>query len=164
MSPRPTGRVFGSDLIITRRFHAPIDDVWASITASERTALWFGRWQGEAGPGKAVWLQLLHEKGQPWTNVTIEDCAAPQRLVVVMKDDFGEWRLELTLAQVGETTELRLTQPLSEPALAGDIGPGWEYYLDMLVAAREGTATPSFADYYPSQKAYYLEKAQAAGG
>jgi hypothetical protein len=27
----------------------------------------------------------------------------------------------------------------------------------MLVAAREGKALPSFEDYYPSQKAHYLE-------
>jgi hypothetical protein len=26
-------------------------------------------------------------------------------------------------------------------------GPGWEYYLDMLVAARDGLPTPSFDDY-----------------
>jgi hypothetical protein len=27
----------------------------------------------------------------------------------------------------------------------------------MLVAARDGKALPSFEDYYPSQKAHYLE-------
>ncbi|MEI2296798.1 SRPBCC family protein [Ensifer sp. MJa1] len=159
MCPKPTGHVRGNDLILIRTFSAPIDGVWTSVTKSEKTALWFGRWEGEAGPGKTVRLQLLHEKGQPWTDVLIEDCEAPRRLVVVMKDDYGEWRIELTFTQTDDTTELRLVQRLSDPKLAGDVGPGWEYYLDMLVAAYAGKALPSFADYYPSQKAHYLEGA-----
>ncbi len=101
MSPKPTGHVSGNDLILTRTFHAPIADVWTSVTKSESTALWFGRWEGEAGPGKTVRLQLLHEKSQPWTDVLIEECAAPHRLVVVMKDDAGEWRIALTFTQTG---------------------------------------------------------------
>jgi len=35
------------------------------------------------------------------------------------------------------------------------MGPGWEYYLDMLVAARDGTPAPVFDDYYPAMKPYY---------
>jgi uncharacterized protein YndB with AHSA1/START domain len=163
MSAKPTGYVDGNNLIITRTFRALIDDVWASLTESRRLALWFGGWQGDAGPGKIVRLQLAHEQGQPWANVMIEDCEAPRRLVVSMKDDHGDWRIELTLTQTGDVTELRFLQPLSDPKLAGDTGPGWEYYLDMLVAAREGTALPSFADYYPVQKAHYLESAATAG-
>jgi uncharacterized protein YndB with AHSA1/START domain len=157
MSPKPTGHLRGNDLIIARSFHAPIEDVWASVTEPQKTALWFGGWEGDAGPGKAVRLQLAHEKGQPWTDLKIEECQAPRRLVVAMKDDHGEWRIELTLTQTDDTTELRFVQPLSDRALAGDVGPGWEYYLDMLVAAREGKPPPSFDDYYPAQKAYYLE-------
>ena len=37
----------------------------------------------------------------------------------------------------------------------GEMGPGWEYYLDMLVAARDGSPTPSFDDYYPAMKPYF---------
>jgi uncharacterized protein YndB with AHSA1/START domain len=129
------------------------------VTDSESTARWFGRWEGDAGPGKTVRLQLLHEKGQPWTNVTIDQCEAPRHLVVTTKDDSGEWRLELTLTQTGDSTELCFVHHLSDRKLAGDAGPGWEYYLDMLVAAREGKALPSFDDYYPAQKAHYLEGA-----
>jgi uncharacterized protein YndB with AHSA1/START domain len=157
MTPKPTGHVRGNDLILTRTFRAPIDDVWTSVTESESTARWFGSWEGDAGPGKTVRLQLVHEKGQPWTNVMIEKCEAPRYLAVTTKDDFGEWRLDLTLTQTGDTTELRFVHHLSDRKLAGDTGPGWEYYLDMLVAAREGNALPSFEDYYPALRAYYLE-------
>jgi uncharacterized protein YndB with AHSA1/START domain len=159
MNPKPTGHVLGKDLILTRTFRAPIADVWTSVTESESTARWFGRWEGDAGAGKTVRLQLLHEKGQPWTSVTIEKCEAPRHLVVTTKDDFGEWRLELTLTQMGDSTELRFVHHLSDRKHAGDTGPGWEYYLDMLVAARDGKALPSFDDYYPAQKAHYLEGA-----
>ncbi len=157
MSPKPTGHVRGNSLIITRRFRALIDDIWTSVTRPDKTALWFGPWEGDASPGKIVRLKLVHEKDQPWTDVMIEECEAPRRLVVTMKDDSGGWRIELTLTQADDTTELRFVQPLSDRKLAGEVGPGWEYYLDMLVAVHEGKAQPSFGDYYPSQKAHYLE-------
>lgn len=51
-SPPPTGRLFpaadGTDLVVSRTFRAPIEDVWASVTESDRTARWFGAWQGDA--------------------------------------------------------------------------------------------------------------------
>lgn len=154
----PTGQIHGNDLIITRMFNASVDDVWKSVTKSEYTSQWFGGWKGEPGPGNTVQLQLAHEKGQPWVNVVIKECEAPHRLVVEMTDDQGVWRIELTLTQINDRTELRFVQPLSDPTLAGDVGPGWEYYLDMLVAAREGKTLPLFADYYPALKSHYLTK------
>lgn len=158
MNVKPTGQIHGNDLIITRMFNASVDDVWKSVTKSEYTSQWFGAWKGEPGPGNTVQLQLAHEKGQPWVNVVIKACEAPHRLVVEMKDDQGVWRIELTLAQINDRTELRFVQPLSDPALAEDVGPGWEYYLDMLVAAREGEKLPLFGDYYPALKSHYLTK------
>jgi len=159
MTPKPTGHVRGNDLILTRTFRASIDDVWTSVTARDSTARRIGRWEGEAGPGNTVRLQMVHEKGQPWSNVLIESCEPPRHLAVAMIDDVGDWRIELSLTQTGDTTELRFVHHLSDRSLAGEAGPGWEYYLDMLVAAREGKALPSFDDYYPAQKAYYLDGA-----
>lgn len=155
MSPKPTGHLRGNDLILTRTFRAPIDDVWTSVTKPESTARWIGPWEGEAGPGKTVRLQLLHEQGQPWTSVTIEQCEAPRHLAVRTSDEQGEWKLELTLTQKGEVTELQLVHHLSHRELAGEVGPGWEYYLDCLAAAHDGTAMPPFDDYHPPMKAYY---------
>ena len=159
MSRKPTGHLRGNELILTRSFRASIDDVWKSVTDSTKTAGWIGSWEGDAGPGKTVRLQMLHEKGQPCMDVMIEICEPPRHLIVRTKDDFGDWRLELTLTQTGDTTELRFVHHLSDRKLAGDVGPGWEYFLDMLVAAREGQPLPLFDDYYPAQKAYYLEGA-----
>jgi len=164
MSPNPTGHVRGKQLIITRSFRAPIEDVWTSVTDPASTARWIGAWEGEAGPGKTVRLQLLQEKEQPWTDVTIEICEPPRRLVVMTMYEAGGTRLELTLSQTGATTELRFVHHMSDPKLAGDFGPGWEFYLDFLVAARAGAANPVFDDYYPAQKEYFLKQAAAGEG
>ena len=160
MSPRPTGRVAGNELIITRSFRAPIDDVWASVTKSESTARWFGRWEGEAGVGKTVRLLMVFEKGDAWTNVLIETCEPPRHLVVTTKSAFGEKRLELRLAQTGATTELTFVHHLADKKkMVGELGPGWEFYFDQLVAVHAGQPLPKFDDYYPAQKQYFLDQA-----
>jgi len=37
----------------------------------------------------------------------------------------------------------------------GEVGPGWEYYLDALVASRDGQPAPDFDDYYPAMKEHF---------
>jgi len=165
MSREPTGRVqstpTGADLIVTRSFRADIEDVWSSVTEPDSTARWFGRWEGESGAGNVVRVQMGFEEGTPWCDVAIVECEPPRHLSLQMKDVHGIWLIELTLQQQEDTTCLTLVHHLTNPSLASDAGPGWEYYLDMLVAARAGQALPSFSDYYPAQKAYYLEASAA---
>jgi uncharacterized protein YndB with AHSA1/START domain len=160
MSPSPTGRLVqtadGADLILTRTFRADIHDVWRSITDSEHTARWFGRWEGEAGPGKSVQLFMGFEKDAAPANLLIERCDPPRHLAVSMKDAYGDWRLELSLEQSGDETTLTFIHHLTDAASVGDTGPGWEYYLDMLVAARRGSSQPIFGDYYPAQRNYFI--------
>lgn len=159
MTHEPTGRLVptptGHDLILTRVYRASADDVWASVTEPERTARWFGPWRGEAGPGRTVEVRLVFEESAPWCPVRIEACEPPRRLAVSMEDEAGSWSLELLLSEVDGTTELRLVHHLASTEQLGQTGPGWEYYLDMLTAAREGGPRPEFEDYYPAQKAYY---------
>ena len=154
MTPTPSGRLRGTDLILTRTFRAPIEDVWTSVTDPESTARWFGTWKGTPGAGNTIQFQMRFEQGEPWMDALIEACDAPRRLVLVTTGPHG-MRLELALAETGGVTQLDLIQHAVAPAAVGDYGPGWEYYLDNLVAAREGRELPAFADYYPSQKAYY---------
>ncbi|MFK3978817.1 SRPBCC family protein [Micromonospora sp. NPDC050397] len=155
MSPTPTGRVFGNDLVLTRTFRAPIADVWASLTDPGRTARWFGPWEGDAGPGRTIKVQLVQEEGEPWTDMTIDACEPPRRLAVSAVDEHGSWLLDLVLVEDAGVTELRFTQHLTETERVGDTGPGWEYYLDLLVASRDGQPAPKFDDYYPAMKEYY---------
>jgi hypothetical protein len=74
--PAPTGRVVptpdGRDLVLTRSFRAPIEDVWASITESDRTARWFASWSGEPGPGRTIRYRLTFEESGPEGDMTIE--------------------------------------------------------------------------------------------
>lgn len=161
MKPTPTGQVIrtpkGSDLVLTRTIRASAEDVWASVTESPRTARWFGPWEGDAAPGNTVKLQLVHEEGQPWVDLRIDACEPPSRLAVSMIDDHGHWRMEAIVTPVDDGTELRLVQHLEPGMKAEGTGPGWEYYLDMLIASREGKPLPSFDDYYPAQEAYYQQ-------
>ena len=87
--------------------------------------------------------------------MTIDACEPPRHLAVSAVDEYGTWRLEATLAEDGDTTVLTFVQHLDDSTTLGDTGPGWEYYLDMLVATHTGGPTPDFDDYYPAQKAYY---------
>jgi uncharacterized protein YndB with AHSA1/START domain len=159
MTPRPTGRLVrtddGRDLVLTRTFRADIDDVWASITESEWTARWFASWSGDCAAGATIRYRLSFEEGAPEGNMRIDACEPPHRLAVSTVDEFGTWRLEARLNQSGEITTLELIHHLEDETDVGSTGPGWEYYLDLLVASRDGTPRPEFDDYYPAQQAYY---------
>ncbi|MFD5231927.1 SRPBCC family protein [Streptomyces qaidamensis] len=159
MTLEPTGRLIptpaGHDLVLTRTYRAPVEDVWASVAEPERTARWFGPWRGQAEPGRTVEVQLVFEESAPWCPVRIEACEPPHRLAVSMEDEAGSWSMELLLAETDGTTELRLVQHLASTDHLGETGLGWEYYLDLLTAARTGGPRPDFEDYYPAQKAYF---------
>ena len=139
----------GRDLVLTRSFRAPIEDVWASVTEPDRTERWFGRWTGDGRPGGTVTVTLGFEDGAPGMEMQVVACEPPRRLAVAAEDDHGSWRLELELAERDGTTELRFTHHLDDGTDPGSVTAGWEYYLDLLVAARTGGPQPSFDDYWP---------------
>ena len=165
MNPTPNGRLVrtpaGRDLVITRTFRAPIEDVWASITEPERTARWFGGWTGEGGAGRTIRVTMAFEPGAEPSEMKIEACDAPHHLAVSAVNAYGSWHLEAHLSETDGTTELRFTQHLDAAANVGEIGPGWEYYLDNLAASRLGDPLPDFNDYYPAQKEYFLAQERA---
>jgi uncharacterized protein YndB with AHSA1/START domain len=155
MTPQPTGRIRGNDLVLSRRFRASIEDVWTSITESSSTARWFGGWEGKPGVGNEIRVQMAFEDGQPWLTKKIEACEPPHRLVLTST---GKWasRLELSLKAIGDGCELEFIHHAIDRAQVGEVGPGWEYYLDNLVASRGDGPRPTFDTYYPAQKAYFL--------
>ena len=167
MNPKPTGYFeetdAGADLVLKRTFRASLEDVWQSVTASESTARWFGSWTGEPGVGNTLELTMLFEKGHPKTNVEIRECDPPHHLAVSTHDDWGEWRLELDLTHADGITEMTFVHHLTDAKTAVDAGPGWDYYLDNLVASQREEPLPKFEDYYPSQKAYYADLIEQLG-
>jgi uncharacterized protein YndB with AHSA1/START domain len=153
--PKPTGRLRGNDLVLSRRFRAPIEDVWTSITDPSSTARWFGRWEGTPGVGNEIRVQMGFEDGQPWLTKKIEACEAPRRLVLDSVGSAFTSRLELSLKATADGCELEFIHHGIDRARVGDVGPGWEYYLDALVASRDGAPRPEMDAYYPAQKAYF---------
>ena len=107
-------------------------------------------------------LQMGFEAGAPWFDVRIAACEPPHRLELRTTDPAGEWHLELRLAETVGGTELTFVHHLPGLDGAAQFGPGWEYYLDMLVAARGGTRAPDFADYDPAQLEHFTAQARAA--
>ncbi|MFC8046755.1 SRPBCC family protein [Nocardia sp. NPDC057353] len=157
MAPEPTGTLqrtaTGRDLVLTRRYAAPAEEIWTDLTDPDRTALWFGRWAGE--PGGDIRVQMAFEEGEPWMDMRIEACEPPRRLELRAEDEAGSWHLEVLLTPTADGTELALVHHLDEGADPGMIGPGWEYYLDLFGAARSGADRPDFDDYFPAQQAYF---------
>jgi uncharacterized protein YndB with AHSA1/START domain len=167
MTPTPSGRITRLDdgshqLVVTRIFaSATIDDVRASVTESERTARWYGAWRGEPGVGKTIEVQMAYEEGAPWIPMTIDKCDPPHTLAVSSSGSYGSWFIEVSLRESATAVILDLIQHRLDPGMAGEVGPGWEYYLDNLVASRDETAQPSFDDYYPQQAEYYRNQVEA---
>lgn len=159
--PTPTGTVSRIsptevELALSRVIAADVDDVWASVTSSDRTAAWIGPWSGEARVGATIQLTMVLEEGDPVVDVRIDACDEPYHVAF----DLDDWSLELRLFPLDNGTELILTQTLADPALAESYGPGWEFYLDALLAARDGGPLPSFDDYHPGMAPYYADLAK----
>jgi hypothetical protein len=109
-------------------------------------------------------VQMGFEEGQPWTDVRVDFCDPPHRLGLTTVDpEGGDWQMEVSLAERGDLTELTFVHHRDTVAGAGEIGPGWEYYLDNLLASRSGDPLPVFDDYYPSMQEHYEKQAAAAG-
>nr|WP_272902360.1 SRPBCC domain-containing protein [Brevibacterium daeguense] len=138
----------------------PIRDVWTSITEPERTARWIGRWTGTGAVGETVKLQLGFEDDAPWAEVQITECDAPNRLRVLAIDESGYWDVSIELTSAADRTDLRFVMHRVDPASIGEIGPGWEYYLDQLLASINRSPMPSFDDYFPAQREYFEEQAR----
>ena len=155
MTAHPTGRLRGNDLVLTRRFRASMEDVWTSITDPASTARWFGRWEGTPGVGNEIRVQMGFEDGQPWLTKRIDACESPRRLVLSSVGSKFVSKLELCLKPTNDGCELEFIQHAINRDMMGEIGPGWEYYLDMLVASRDDSPRPTFDTYYPAQKAYF---------
>ena len=167
LMPQPTGHVVRNatgifELTLTRTFDAPAAEVWASLTESDLTALWIGPWRGEPGVGRTIELQMSFEEGDAWSAARIDVCDPPERLFVTTLTENGNWPLEARLVESDGRTTLTFIHHLTDAGLAEFSGPGWEYYLDNLVASRAGQPLPDFADYHPAQAGYYIGEAGRA--
>ena len=159
MSPAPTGSLSattdGRDLELARTLDVPVEEVWAWLTEPDKTARWIGRWSGTPGVGRTVRFAMTFEEGGAASDVTITACEPPRHLAVELGEAAGGWRLEVIVAEAGGGSTVTLLHHLRDGTNLAEIGPGWEYYLDNLLAALAGRSPVEFADYYPSQSSYY---------
>lgn len=163
----PTGRVelrgITYALILERTFTAPIAEVWAAVTEPDRLARWIGTWTGEPSTGIIQWEMTA--KGADPAPMVIRECTAPTTLKVVSQSPMGDWPLELHLSETADGTRLRFTHTGVPDEMTGSVGPGWEYYLDRLVAAEKGedVAAISWDDYFPAMESHYIVRSSAGG-
>jgi len=148
----------------TRTFAAPIDDVWAAVTEPERLVRWIGTWTGDPASGTVAFRMTAEGENCPEDTYWIDACDAPHRLAVHFSSGEGAeaelvWRLALDLVETGGVTTLTFAQVMSDPEMASSVGPGWDYYLDRLVAAETGgdVGAIDFDDYYPAQADHYRQ-------
>lgn len=147
-------------VVFERRFHAPIADVWAAVTESDRLSRWIGNWSGDPASGSISFFMTAEAEDAPAETIWIDECVEPTRLVMrsARPDDHSEvWSWQIDLAEAHGVTTLTFAQEVCDVTLAESVGPGWDYYLDRMVAAETGSdlAAIDFNDYYPQFAAYY---------
>jgi uncharacterized protein YndB with AHSA1/START domain len=141
---------------LRREWPDPIDDVWAALTESERTARWIGTYAGIGRGGGTVEFTLTGEADAggavaPPVTVTIVECDPPRRLVVdIPEGDGPSWRVAVTLSTEDGRTVLLFEQRVLDGVDPAAVEAGWSWYLDRLGASLHGEPMPAWADYLPA--------------
>lgn len=145
MTLKATGRraeIDGFDsLVVPRSFAQDIATVWTALTDPEALTPWIGTWEGDPASG-SVTFRMLHEGAEhPGEVFTINSCQAPHHLAMTSVTN-GEppmtWNIVLNLSAEGDGCHLEFAQSVPDPSWGEGMGPGWEYYLDRLVASVNG--------------------------
>lgn len=162
MNVEPTGRLRRTDgrlvLFVDRTFAAPIEDVWAAITEPDRLARWIGTWSGDPASGSVLFAMTAEGQEPPGDAMEIRACDPPHRLAVTSQVGQDRWYLDVELSESDGVTTLSFHQADVPEHDAASVGPGWEYYLDRLVAAETGGdvgAVDFERDYYPAMAGHY---------
>ncbi|GAA1956775.1 SRPBCC domain-containing protein [Microbacterium deminutum] len=152
------------NLVLTRTFAAPAPEVWRELTESARLARWIGRWEGDPKSGHVAFYMTAEDAEAPAEEYTIVECDPPRKFAGDTSAAGGGWHLWFELVPKGEVTTLMFGQRLNPGEDVGSIGPGWEYYLDRLVAAHLGKDVAAIAwdDYFPAMQPAY-ERLVAGG-
>jgi len=159
MAIQPTGRVVrdrrGLDLILERRMPVPAAEAWDWFTTPALLKKWIGTYRGKPALGAEVTFTMTFEEGSGGSAVTILACEPQTRLTVRWVVGGDLWEVSVSFAELDGATTVFFDQRLSSAREAGLIGPGWEFYLDCLLAAIDGTPRPEFDEYLATQQPYY---------
>lgn len=159
-------------LVIERQLRAPVEDVWAACTDPVRMERWIGTWSGDPASGLVSFRMTAEGEDVPAEEMDVLACEPPRRFAVrgrepqpFSADGSGEkayWHMELELSEADGTTSVRFVQLLAPGDLGVEmvtsVGPGWEYYLDRLVATFTGEAVETVEwERYEGGSGYYRE-------
>ena len=147
----------GLELVLVRELLVSPEELWAWVTESEKLARWIGPFEGDAAVGSVVHLTMTEEESSEPQPVTILECDPSRRLALEMANGGGGWQLQLDISVRGDGTLLTFNQLIEQGDDITSVGPGWEYYLDRLVAAITGAAPSPWDAYYPALVGYYSE-------
>ena len=140
---------------LRREWPDPIDDVWAALTESERTARWIGTWTSRTETTVQFTLTGEVDAGgevAPPVTVTIVECDPPHRLVVdIPEGDGPPWRVAVTLTAEDGRTVLLFEQRVAEGVTPADVEAGWSWYLDRLGASLHDEPMPTWTEYAPRE-------------
>src|SRR5690349_16687212 len=118
MTAKPTGhyvlKADGLYLQFDRLFHAPIEDVWYSLTNPNAMKGWIGTYTGSPATG-GVRFQMS-EEGAEWMNVSILECDAPHRFTADSGSGPSGVRVFCHLVEGGGMTTLTLGQRVKDGA------------------------------------------------
>lgn len=127
-----------------------LGEVWTALTDPESLSRWYGTYTGDPTTG---WIRLTmtDQHDTNTTDVRVVKCTPPTGFVV----DIDGWLLEVALHSVGQVTTLEFSHRHVPRSQIGEIGPGWQYYLDRFEAALAGSRLPRW-DEYPDLADEYL--------
>ena len=163
MSVTPTGRIDRDGdrhtLVITRTFHAPIEDVWASVTEPERLERWIGTYAGDPASGEVMFRMTAEGEDAPAEEMEIRECDPPRRLALTSQVGEESWLLELDLTEADGVTTLTFSQPehrpRRRPRASGPAGSttwtGWSPPM----TGGDVAAIDFDRDYYPAMEEHY---------
>jgi len=146
----------GREVRLTRTFRAPIEDVWAAVTESDRLERWIGRWEGDPASGSVMFFMTAEGDDVEGEKFTILECDPPRRFAADTSVGEATWHLRVELAEHDGHTTLTFAQLLGDDDMS-NVGPGWEYYLDRLSAALSGgdVTAVQWDNYFPAMSEYY---------
>ncbi|HEX5986642.1 MAG TPA: SRPBCC domain-containing protein [Nocardioides sp.] len=155
MTPTTSGRRDEREagwVVLPRTFRMPRDEVWKAITEPERLERWIGTWSGDPAEGRVSFRMTAEGEDIPANDYVITGCRPTEHLGLEADAAGMHFELRLDLSEEDGVTTLLFAQRMSDPEVASSVGPGWEYYLDRLVAAETGgdVADVKWDDYYPA--------------
>lgn len=139
-------------IVLPRTFRMPRDEVWKAVTEPKRLERWIGTWSGDPAEGRVSFRMTAEGEDIPANDYVITACRPTEHLGLEADAAGMHFELRLDLSEADGVTTLLFAQRMSDPEMASSVGPGWEYYLDRLVAAETGgdVAGVKWDDYYPA--------------